>query len=376
MLTPSALLTIASTALGCTIIVVAAALVVLRTMRRRSIASQFGVVVAAAILSIVASAVAIAAEMFFSSHDLAVFLWVTGMSTVVSLSASWFVVRRTARLSAAALIEKAQRVGDGAVVEPAGRGWREFEEISAQLAETSERLAAAREEVESLDASRRQFFAWISHDLRTPLAGIRATAESLEDGLSSDPAASVRIIRTKVDTIGRMVDDLFQLSKIESGTLTLHREAVVLLDIVSDAVIDVAAAAAERGVAFSQRGIDGHFLWADPRELTRAIGNLLANGVRHAPAGSEIVVSADTRDDGRLVLSILDHGSGVRSEDLGRMFDVGWRASTARTADEESAGAGLGLAIVRGIVEAHSGEIEAENVEGGFRMALVLPAQR
>ncbi|WP_232531794.1 sensor histidine kinase [Microbacterium halophytorum] len=371
MLTPAALLQIALTTLGCTAVAMALALAALRLNRRGSIASQFTIVVAAAILAIVASTVAIVAEMFFSSHDLAVFLWVIGMSSIVSLTAAWLIVRRTARASTAALVEKAQRVGDGAVVDDARPGWREFDEVSAQLAETSERLAAARDEIAALDSSRRQFFAWISHDLRTPLAGIRAMTEALEDGIATDPAEATRVIRAKVDTVSRMVDDLFQLSKLETGTLELRPEAVVLLDIVSDAVVDVSAEAAERGVRVVQRGIDGHLLWADPRELTRAIGNLLANGVRHAPSGSEILVEAHTRDE-RIVVSVLDHGSGVASEDLGRMFDVGWRANEARST--ESAGAGLGLAIVRGIVEAHGGEVGAENVPGGFRMSLTLPA--
>ncbi|WP_212647489.1 sensor histidine kinase [Microbacterium sp. JB110] len=374
MLAPGDYVTIALTTLACTVLVMALALVALRVNRRGSIASQFTIVVAAAILAIVGSTVAIVAEMFFSTHDLAVLVWVIGMSAVVSLTAAWFIIRRTAKASSAALIEKAQRVGDGAVVNDARPGWREFDDVSAQLADTSERLAAAREEIANLDASRRQFFAWISHDLRTPLAGIRAVTEALEDGMVDDPVESVRIIRSRVDTVNRMVDDLFQLSKLESGTMRLSREAVVLLDLVSDAVVDVQATAAERGIRIRQSGIDSHLVWADPRELTRAIGNLLANGVRHAPARSEIVVSAHTLGDERLVVSVLDHGSGVSSEDLGRMFDVGWRANTARSAEQEAAGAGLGLAIVRGIVEAHGGEVGAENLDDGFRMTVVLPA--
>ncbi|MGO1409907.1 sensor histidine kinase [Microbacterium sp.] len=374
MLAPGDYVTIAATTVVCTVLAMVLALVALRVNRRGSIASQFTIVVAAAILAIVGSTVAIVAEMFFSTHDLAVLVWVIGMSAVVSLTAAWFIIRRTAKASSAALIEKAQRVGDGAVVNDARPGWREFDDVSAQLADASERLAAAREEIANLDASRRQFFAWISHDLRTPLAGIRAVTEALEDGMVDDPVESVRIIRNRVDTVNRMVDDLFQLSKLESGTMRLSREAVVLLDLVSDAVVDVQADAAARSIRIRQSGIDSHLVWADPRELTRAIGNLLANGVRHAPAGSEIVVSAHTLGDERLVVSVLDHGSGVSSEDLGRMFDVGWRANTARSAEQEAAGAGLGLAIVRGIVEAHGGEVGAENLDDGFRMTVVLPA--
>ncbi|GGA61994.1 two-component sensor histidine kinase [Pseudoclavibacter endophyticus] len=399
MLEPVEIAIIVLTTVVCTAAVMGVALLALRLNRRGSIASQLTVVVAAAIVAIAASTVAVVLEMFFSEHDLTVFVWVIGVSAVVSLAASWLVIRVLARRSAETLKRTAERIGDGAVVDDPRPGWREFDEVSAQLADASERLAAARDEITRLDESRRQFFAWISHDLRTPLAGIRATTEALEDGMTDDPAASLRRIRSKVDTMNRMVDDLFQLSKLESGTLELHREPVVLLDLISDAVVDVADFARMRGISIRRTGLEGHLLWADPRELTRAIGNLLVNGVRHAPNNSEIVVSAATLDDDRLVLSIFDHGSGVASEDLGRMFDVGWRGSAARSAEGEravevpgaqdgqgtgdgrggghgfvaTAGAGLGLAIVRGIIEAHDGEVVAENLVGGFRLSVVLP---
>lgn len=394
---------IVATALVCTTGVAGVTLLLLRWNRRRSIASQFTIVVAGAVGGVVVSTVAIMGEMYVSPHDLTVFLWVVGVSAIVSIAAAWFLARRTARASTAALIASARQLGEGAVVDAEHPGWREFDDVSAQLAETSEKLAAARAEIAKLDDARRQFFAWISHDLRTPLAGIRATAEAIDDGVTSDPAASARVIRARVDALDRMVDDLFQLSRLETGTLVLQRELVSLLDLVSDAVVDVQAQAEDRGVRIVPARIDGHMLWADPRELTRAIGNLLANAVRHAPVGSEILIDAERRDpirrtiahptdrtggadpakptfsedpdadgSGNLVLSVMDHGSGVASEDLGRLFDVGWRAEGSR----DEPGAGLGLAIVRGIVEAHGGAVGADNVDDGFVVTLALPAER
>ncbi|MFC3241402.1 sensor histidine kinase [Gordonia humi] len=144
----------------------------------------------------------------------------------------------------------------------------------------------------------------------------------------------------------------------------------------SDAVVDVRDAAASRGIRIEHRDIEGHMLWADPRELSRAVGNLLANAVRHAPAGSDVLVTASHRGDDHLIVSVLDQGPGVASEDLGRMFDVGWRAGSARTVDSDSPtgpGAGLGLAIVRGIAEAHGGGVGARHVADGFEMSIVLP---
>jgi len=366
----------------CTALVTVLALVVLRWNRRGSVVSQLAVVVAAAVASIVASVVAVMVEMFISGHDLVVLSTVVAVSTVLSLAAAWLTTSRAVRRSVGTLTRSAQRIADGGVVAPAAAGWKEFDDLHAQLVDTSERLAAARAEIDKLDAARRQFFAWISHDLRTPLAGIRAMTEALDDDVAPDRDAYVRTVRAKVDTVTAMVDDLFQLSTLQSGTLRLQRELVVLLDLVSDAVVDVQDAAARRGVRIVQSGVEGHLLWADPRELTRAIGNLLANAVRHAPAGTDILVSAHTTDDDHLVVGVLDHGSGVDATDLGHLFDVGWRANDARTTDTgpdggsvpgTGHGAGLGLAIVRGIVEAHGGSITAAHVPDGFELAVTLP---
>ncbi|MBE7195707.1 MAG: HAMP domain-containing histidine kinase, partial [Gordonia polyisoprenivorans] len=249
-----------------------------------------------------------------------------------------------------------------------------FDDLARQLADSSARLAAARTEIERMDAARRQFFAWISHDLRTPLAGMRAMAEALEDGRASDPAGYVRQMRAKVDTVDRMVDDLFELSRLQSDAVLPVREPVDLLDVVSDAVADVRPLATARGIRIVQEGIAGCVLDADPRELARVVGNLLSNAVRHTPDDSEVLVSGRL-DGGTVTLAVVDRGAGVADADLGRMFDVGWRGDPARTIDGASgAGAGLGLAIVRGIVEAHGGSVRAAHRPEGFCVELTLPA--
>lgn len=375
MLSPADLLLVGGTALGCTAIVMGAAFLVLRFARRASLGLRMGVVVAAAALAIAFSTLVVAGEMYISEHDLTVLVWVVGASALLSLVGAWLVAR-TVRATITRLGHSARRIGDGDVVAAASGGWKELDELAAELANSSERLAIARAEVDRLDASRRQLVAWVSHDLRTPLAGIRVMAEALEEGMVEDPLPYVRQIRVQVDSIGRMVDGLFELSKIHSGTLQLRKEPVVLLDLVSDAVADMRPLAGERGIRITQTGIGDLMLLADPGELTRVIANLLANSIRHAPENSEILVSADRTDGDRLVLSVLDHGPGVATQDLGRMFDVGWRGTSARTLDPTSLGspgAGLGLAIVQGIVEAHGGHVTAEHVREGFRLNVVFP---
>ncbi|MFI6426572.1 sensor histidine kinase [Promicromonospora sp. NPDC050880] len=373
-LTPGDLILLLSIALGCTTAITAAALLILRLCPPRSITFQFTVVVVTAIASIVCSVVAVSALMYLSGHDLLVLLWVTAASAVLSVAATLLTARAASR-AFASLRYTVERVGDGAVVDAQDHAGKEFTDLSAQLAETSARLAAARTEIEQLDASRRQFFAWISHDLRTPLTGVSALAEALDDGVVDDPADYVRRIRMQVTTMSRLVDDLFALSQIHSGGLQLRPENIELLDVVSDAVADVHQLASAKDVRIVHTDIEGRMLLADPHKLTRVVVNLLTNSIRHAPRGSEVTVSAERQND-RLVLSVLDQGSGVDAEDLSRMFEVGWRACSARTpeTDAGSPGAGLGLAIVRGIVQAHGGDVHAEHAPQGFRLNVALPA--
>lgn len=377
-LTPEAMLLIAVTTVAVTGAVTGVTVLALRLLRRRSAAARMTLVLVGAVASIAASTLAIGWEMYLSAHDLAVLTAVIGISALLSTLAAWFLIRATVRSSVARIVQVTRRVGNGDVLaEASSTGGPEVDAVTTELAETSRRLAEARAQVSELDRARQQFFAWISHDLRTPLAGMRAMAESLEEGTAPDPEEYVRRIRTKVDTVTQMVDDLFQLSKLQTGTLELHPESVDLLDLVSDSVADVQLIAAARGVTLAPDGVAGHTVWADPRELTRAIGNLLANSIRHAPRDSEVLIRADMLDDGRLVLSVIDQGPGVTAEDFGRMFDVGWRADAARggSPDESaSAHAGLGLAIVRGIVEAHGGVVRAAHTAAGFQLDLVLPA--
>ncbi|WP_411863233.1 sensor histidine kinase [Tsukamurella tyrosinosolvens] len=374
MLDGAALAQIAATALVVTILVTLLTLGVLRLTRRSSIGIRAAIAIAGALISVVASTLAIAVQMYLSRHDLTVLLWVIGTSAVFSVVATPFVVGRAVGSSIAALRTATRRVGDGDVVEPTRTGLAELDAVSAELADTSRRLEESRARVAELDAARRQFFAWISHDLRTPLAGVRALAEALDEGTAPDRAAYLAALRGKVETLNAMIADLFELSKLQTGTLRIHPEPVVLLDLISDAVADCRADAERRGITIAQDGIDGHLVLVDPRELTRVIGNLLTNSLRHAPENSEVVVRADQLD-GRLVLSVIDQGPGVAAEDLGRMFDVGWRADAARSAEADGAppGAGLGLAIVRGIVEAHGGTVVARSTAAGFRLDLTLP---
>ena len=351
-------------------------LVLLRILRRRSVRTQLMLVASAGLITMAASVVAISLEMYISTHDLTVLVVVIAVSLILGLATAW-TVARAMRSSFDRLSASLEEVARGGVVAAAQGGSRELDDLAVQLADVSAKVDAAHAELERLDSARRRFFAWISHDLRTPLTAVRALAESIEEGASDAPERFAGQVRVQVETMSRMVDDLFELSKLTSGAVRLQTQQIELLDVVSDAVADVAAAARRHGVRIVERGVSGHVLWADPHQLGRIVVNLLTNAIRHAPPGTEIVVSATEVDGNRLVLGILDQGAGVAVEDLDRMFDVGWREDAARPApidqDGVASGAGIGLSIARGLARAHGGDVFAERTRDGFRMNVLLP---
>ncbi|WP_426975693.1 sensor histidine kinase [Pseudarthrobacter sp. O4] len=349
--------------------------VALRLARHKSMLFRLLIVVGATVASMAAATIAIAAEMYISDHDLLVLFWMMGVTAAISLAGAAVIGVGITRTSDR-LRSTARAVGDGQIVVPEDHDGLEFAALARELADTSQRLARSREEVATLDESRRRLVAWISHDLRTPLAALRAMAESLEDGVAEDPARYYRQIRLQTETLGSMVEDLFVLSKIQTGTLSLHMGPVSLFDLVSDAVADLHPVAASRSITLKESRTGNLTLFGDARELSRVIDNLLMNAIQHSPANSEILISARETGDEHVALSVVDAGGGIPEEDLGKIFDAGWRGTPSRTpstAAGMSAGAGLGLAIVAGIVEAHAGGVSVRNVPGGCRFDVTLP---
>ncbi len=377
MLPISDLATVVALALVCAIGVGAAGLALLQLARRTTLLLQLCIVVAATVLSVAVGMIAAAQAMYVSEHDVTVMFWVVGAAALVSTGMA-LVLGRAFTRNNDRVRSMTRALGDGKQLDasPGSSRSAEFAGIASDLAETSRKLAEARDEVATLDASRRELVAWISHDLRTPLAGLRAMAEALEDGLAADPQRFHRQMRTQVDHLSAMVDDLFELSKIHSGSLALTMEPVSLYDLVSDAVSELGALAESRSITLREASSGELTVVGDPRELARVVGNLLINAIQHSPAGSEISVTARHEGDEHVVLTVEDAGGGIPEQDLSKIFQAGWRASTSRTPEQlegRSAGAGLGLAIVQGIVEAHSGDISVSNIPGGCRFDVRLP---
>jgi signal transduction histidine kinase len=234
--------------------------------------------------------------------------------------------------------------------------------------------SATLETERALERGRRDLVAWMSHDLRSPLSGIRAMAEALEDGVVDSPDAIAKYhhdILRESERLAGMVDDLFELSQLHSGSLTLVKQRITLADIVSQALPSMVALAATKNISVIGDGPDSD-VEVDVREANRVVLNLLANAIRHTPDAGQVQLTGGVRA-GSAWLSVEDQCGGIPAADLPHVFDVAFRGTAARTPTDDG-GAGFGLAIARGIIEAHDGTIDVANTTGGCRFTISFPA--
>jgi signal transduction histidine kinase len=301
--------------------------------------------------------------MFDSEHDLTI-LAVATASATAALAASFLlggsILRSIERVRTAS---SALARGDLAARAP--------ETGPSELAELAESFNEMAENVEGLFDARRQLVAWASHDLRTPLASMQAMLEALEDGLA-DPERYLPAMREQVRTLNLLVEDLFELARIDAGVLTLELRELPLGPLVDSCLRGLEAEAAARHVTLRAE-IDGAGtrVLAAPEKVERVLYNLITNALRHTPSdGSVAIVVEPLAEEVRV--SVEDTGEGLTTEAVRRMFDRFWRGDRARSRDR--GGAGLGLAIARGLVEAHGGRIWAESgPHGGARVSFTLP---
>jgi signal transduction histidine kinase len=359
-------------AAGCTAGVGLAGMGLVRLLRRAPLRLSIQASGAVPVLAIVAGTLASAEAMFLSQHDLRVVVMVCIVAGLVAFAFSWLLGRQV-ESSSTALRQAARSLGEAGQFRPPVLPLAaEFAALSRELADTSAKLAESRARERGLEQARRQLVAWVSHDLRTPLAGLRAMAEALEDGLAADPPRYHKQIRAEAERLATMVDDLFELSRIHSGTLQLSPDQIGLDDLVSDVLASTEALARERGVQLDGRATRQLAVRADPRELSRALTNLLANAIRHTPPGGRVYVEA-WPEDGDALLAVADGCGGIPEADLPHVFDLAWRGTDARSPAPDS-GAGLGLSLVRGVAEAHRGSVRVVNTEVGCRFEMRLPA--
>ncbi len=359
-------------ALATSAAVAAAGWLVLWRWPRTSLRAQIAVVSLVGTAATVSSVLLAARAMFVSSHDAAAVLVAVITAGLVGVVAAVALAQRVSRASAA-LGAATGAMGEQAFAVPAV-ATAELDDLAHRLEETSARLNRARLREQTLERSRRELVAWVSHDLRTPLAGIRAMVEALEDEVVTDPevvARYYRSMRQEADRLARLVDDLFELSRIEADALQLTCELVSLGDVASDALASAALAAEAKGVRLRGGLVESApLVEASTVELSRVIRNLLDNAIRWTPAGGEVRV--DVGDDGASAyVSVVDGCGGIPDADLDRVFEPAFRGDPARTPG--TAGAGLGLAIARGLIQAQRGEIDVRNENGGCCFTVRLP---
>jgi signal transduction histidine kinase len=299
--------------------------------------------------------------MFHMGDDVKI-LAVTAASALTALVAALVVARTIAdaidRVREAS-VELAR--GDLEARAPEG-GPAEVAELAASFNEMGENLRR-------LFDSRRELVAWASHDLRTPLANMQAMIEALEDGLGG-PEQYVPALQEQVRALSRLVDDLFELARIDAGALTLELLELPVAPVVSTSLRGIEAEARLRHVTLAadvDQSLTARFA---PEKVERVLMNLLTNALRHTPSDGAVAVRAEPVG-GAVRVAVEDSGEGLDAEAQARMFELFWRGDRSRS----SRGAGLGLAIARGLVEAQGGRIWAEDREdGGARVCFTLPA--
>ena len=356
--------------------------------RRVGLRVRVAAVYVAGLALTLVNVLAAALLMFLSTHDLLLLFLALGFSTVLALLFG-FAVSGAVAADLGRLAAVAQRLSGGDLAVRAGLGGAdEVAQLGAAFDAMAARLQQGIERERAQELARRELVAAVSHDLRTPLTTMRAMVEAVADGVVAEPEEVRRylgLMRGEVQHLSRLIDDLFELSQIESGALRLALAPTELPDLLAWTVAAYAAPARDGGVTL-EHAAEGPLpaVQADPARLVRVLRNLIDNALKHTPAGGSVRVEA--RADGAAVrVTVRDSGPGLVEGAAERVFERFYRGARARTRsdppaapggrDPQHTGAGLGLTIARGLVQAHGGRMWAESPPGsGAAFHFTLPA--
>jgi signal transduction histidine kinase len=298
--------------------------------------------------------------MFHMGADEKILAVAAGSATAAVFAALVLARSITASLRRVGAASHAIAGGELSARAPVG-GAREIAELAASF----NTMAAG---LEQLFDARRELVAWASHDLRAPIASMQAMLEAIEDGLVS-AEDYLPTLREQVRALSALVDDLFELARIDAGVLTLELRQTPLAPLVDSTLRLLRPEAEARGIALSADVAEPAEAPVAPDKIQRVLFNLVTNALRHTPSDGSVAVRVEQRATD-LVLRVEDSGEGLPEDAPTRMFERFWRADRARS----GSGAGLGLAIARGLVEAHGGQIWAENrPQGGACVTFTLP---
>lgn len=314
-------------------------------------------------------------RMFIEPHDrtLATILLIFATCIAVSLG-YFFSAAITDKVSA--VREAARMIAHGHLrtrVQVPGRD--EVAELATSFNEMAEQLEQADRKQRELEQLRRNLIAWVGHDLRTPLASVRAITEALADKMIEDPETQARYLRTAqrdIHALSMLIDNLFEMAQIDAGGLPLDRQPNALSDLLSDTLEGFQSLATEKGVTLTGEGAPGiDPVWIDARLIGRVLANLVSNAIRHTSSGGSVHLFARPLG-GYVEVTISDTGEGIQHDDLPHIFDQFYRGEKSRS--RATGGAGLGLAIAKSFVEAHNGQITVTSEPGeGTQFRFVLP---
>jgi signal transduction histidine kinase len=341
-------------------------------LARASFRQRLAAVAVVAVLASLANLAVLAGLMFVSVHDAALM----ASLLVYSVGAGIGVALVLARSSAGAvdrLTRTAAQLAEGDLNARVGStdGGLELETLASALDDMASRLQASIAAERSSERKRRDLITAISHDLRTPLAGLRAMVEAIDEGVVQDPPSLRRYaaeMRRQVESLVALVDDLFELVQLDAGAIEAESERARLEDVIHSAVNACESQAVEKGLLVEQRLDGAGGALCSPR-LVRVLQNLLQNAIRHTPADGTVRIEARRSPEG-LEVAVEDTGEGIPRDAVDRVFEPFWRGDTARS----TPGSGLGLALAKRIVEALGGNIRVERErDGGARFAVLLP---
>lgn len=313
--------------------------------------------------------------MFINQHDLTLATILLVFAAGIAVALGYFLSASvTDRISA--LARGAEQIAAGRLDT---RVWIEGRDEVTALADAFNAMAGqlevAEQKKQELDRLRRDLIAWIGHDLRTPLTSVRAIVEALADDVVDDPATAARYLRTAqrdIAALSALIDDLFDMAQIDAGGLKLERRQIAISDLISDTLESFMPQALDKSVALTGMAAPGvDPVYADARQISRVLANLVGNGLRHTPAGGSVTVHAYVATTG-VVVEVSDSGEGIQPDDLPHVFEQFFRGEKSRS--RTTGGSGLGLAIAKAIVEAHGGPIRVESKLGqGTRFTFILP---
>ncbi len=300
--------------------------------------------------------------MFASQHDLllaiVLLVFASGMAMVLGYFLSSAITDRVHQLK-----DAAEKLAEGYLkTRVVVQGRDEVAMLSRSFNQMAEQLETADRQQRELEQMRADLIAWVGHDLQTPLASIRAILEALEDGVVDDPATVQRYLNTAqrdVRSLSSLIDDLFQMAQLNAGGIPLNREPSSLADLISDTLESFAEPAARQRVKLEGSvAADVDPVTMDTQRIGRVLNNLIGNAIRHTPSQGEVKVRAQ-RSSAGVEVTVSDTGEGIRPQDLPHIFESFYRGEKSRS--RMTGGAGLGLAISRGIVQAHGGELKVES---------------